>query len=869
MNSARKIVTPSKVVASVDELTALGTLLDEVEAAHVRLYLTPSGDLRYQASQGAMTQARRRVLTMYKGALLRALRMAGALGEAPVAPTSKGACLDPAHVASSDGPHYSYTLGRWICRVCDPDVYAVFVLAVARAYHARTAATHIGLALADGDAPATGPQPAGTLRQVDGDISRAERAARIDTLRPWALAHEWPRLAICWGTGAGTYRAPFMWVGEGAAGWGAFLDGASSADLLAAYQAAGLVTADAEEAPPVTCTQDSHQDMLAAFTHQCIRCGVSIDIAGNPLDDADPTPLCYDCAERLATAQGPQNSLRETSPKQERDETGEAETADSEGEPSDYDTILALDDSGLYCLYPDMAGAMGAIQRLGNTPDPTTTPDVHVLLDLAVQHRAGQVWVHPKWARLAGLPMDTISARKRDKPIHHPFVAGPWHTNETPTTSWGSKQGDRLISWMRFYRPGTHGTIAISMPHADDRLTGYSTFRAELTGDAPILARAADARELLAAVGELRAALHGITYRSGPGATSNAILRAVHARGSNALDLAAALAPADYPEPAKQPNLVPSGLSWMRPETDSERAGMDAGLLRSAHGWDKAAMVLAASASLKLGLGAPRHLSGAGITVDAKRPGYWLARVDGDKPYPDLPSATYPIRDAADSPHWYATPTLVLASEWGATIAINEAWVWDQVHEPLEAWYQRLRDARATLRQRSRAPGEEGAPAQLALGMLKSIYTQGFGWLDLSYMREYDTLAPGTDLYRPDWRHAVWATANANLLRNFASVYKTTGRAPFAILTDCGYYLSAAAVATDDEPAGLNRSGAHEHPDRLGIFAPKESGLAVADFAPAFDAACTKLPHRAARVFQMLRHGHGGMPEDGSQGEGE
>lgn len=37
-------------------------------------------------------------------------------------------------------------------------------------------------------------------------------------------------------------------------------------------------------------------DVMEMFT--CVRCGVHIHYGGNPIDETDATPLCYNCAER-------------------------------------------------------------------------------------------------------------------------------------------------------------------------------------------------------------------------------------------------------------------------------------------------------------------------------------------------------------------------------------------------------------------------------------------------------------------------------------------------------------------------------------------------------------------------------------------
>jgi hypothetical protein len=421
------------------------------------------------------------------------------------------------------------------------------------------------------------------------------------------------------------------------------------------------------------------------------------------------------------------------------------------------------------------------------------------LLELIVQDRITQLWLHPSWCAAAGLPA------RLDKPpnegIEHPFTAGEWNGE------WAIAKAGRLTPWLKFYRPGERGTVAISVPHLDNRVSW---------DEAP------DARMLLAAILAYREATGGFAYRSGPGATACGMLGKLHRDSNLGLDLSASLAPKDLPEPARQPGLTPQ-LAWLRPLTEPERASG-----QYVHGYDKNGMFLAAASSLACGFGAPAQFSPP-LDFDKARAGYWLARVvfpDG-LPCRDLPHPCYvgpKQKEPASSFQWYVTPTLWLAAELGARIEVSEAWLYSETHRPFEPWYRRLRDARTLLANRA-AAGD--IAAGVALGAVKSTYTHGIGWLDLGSLRDR---AEGDDFYRPDWRHTVIAKANADLWRNLAKC-AAARRSPFAISTDAAYFVSPDPDPIAAAPPEL-RMG-----DGLGRYKVALAGLPIEALDPVWELA--------------------------------
>ena len=468
--------------------------------------------------------------------------------------------------------------------------------------------------------------------------------------------------------------------------------------------------------------------------------------------------------------------------------------------------------------WPEKFAALGldGLYVEGEAPrvlDARTRPEgahsERLLGELIAQERITQLWLHPSWCMAAGLP--ACSDKSANEGIEHPFTAGEWNRE------WTIAKAGLLTPWLKFYRSGERGTVAISIPHLDSRVSW---------DEAP------DARTLLAAILAYREATGGFAYRSGPGATSCGMLAKLHRDSNLGLDLAASLMPEDFPPPARQPGLTPQ-FAWLRPLTETERANG-----RYVHAYDKNGMFLAATSSLACGFGIPAQFSPAPV-FDKARAGYWLARVtfpDGLK-WRDLPHPCYTgpkQKNPANNFHWYTTPTLSLAAEFGARIKASEVWLYPETHLPFVPWYRRLRDARTSLTDGA-AAGD--VAAGVALGAIKSTYTQGIGWLDLGALRDR---AESEDLYRPDWRHAVIAKANADLWRNLAKC-ATGGRSPFAISTDAVYFVSA-------EPDPIKAAPPLRMGDGLGQYKVALAGLPLEALDPVWELAAAGRP--AGRQFR-------------------
>lgn len=397
----------------------------------------------------------------------------------------------------------------------------------------------------------------------------------------------------------------------------------------------------------------------------------------------------------------------------------------------------AMDAEGLYVLQPD-----GQVERQGLPVSPEGAT-VGALGAFAIEQRITQLWLHPSLTAAAGAPARVTATEGREG------VACALASSEGLPEAWRSDGPDRLKAWNRLTNGGPELHLIASGMDA-----GWP------------FAASRDAQELVEAIAAFRGATGGFWPLVAPAVTAEKMLRALHRGG---LDLTASIAPADFPEPMRAD--VTSDC-WIRPlNADERRPG------RFVIGLDKSATYLAAMSSATVGFGEPEYV--AAPAFDGRRAGYWRARVTMPAAWPaDLP----PIGKGP----WYVTPTLVLAAGLGASIEVAEAWLFPEKHRPFEPFYRRVREARAALQ------AQAGAPAALALAAVKALYTKGVG--NLAGRSKRAQAAP-VDLYRPDWRHVIQATAQANILRNV----EKAGLRPFGLRTDAIYL-----VADDPAPpAGL------------------------------------------------------------------
>lgn len=525
-------------------------------------------------------------------------------------------------------------------------------------------------------------------------------------------------------------------------------------------------------------------------------------------------------------------------------DTSEATPAATRRPDADALAVLALD--GLW-----LGRGTSAPEHLTGQGIPAPDASAHAGALLALAHARGiaQLWIHPDWARAAGIPEQLASGEGRPvRELAHPFIS------DALADGWDIRPA-ALASWLYTFRPGiSHSGVDLVMPQLDEYLRTWA--------DAP------DGRTLLHALRLYADALGGWQFKRWPGGTGTSLLRWLHSGNRATLDLAPVQLPAiarketAKQEMERQRHRLGRSPSWLRALTPDERGRP------YLHVYDKNAAWLGACSSIALGFGEPVRLgasdaNAAPLVFDQHKPlpGYWLARITW-KRAPVLPDPFLlapPSWGTVPKTCWYTTPMIAYAHELGAAVTLADAWVWPEHHRVMEPWYKRLRGARAQLATLAGqdAPGAMGA--RLALQVVKDTYRQTIGALASARRAR----ASKTDaLYRPDWRDAIIATAHVNMYRQLYTAYEAAGVAPFAIATDALYYASDEPDAVAACPPAL-RLGA-------GVGQYKAANtVPLADMLPLLDDLGSG--RAAGKILKQLnaalKVGHAGADDRGADDE--
>ncbi len=384
----------------------------------------------------------------------------------------------------------------------------------------------------------------------------------------------------------------------------------------------------------------------------------------------------------------------------------------------------------------------------------------------ARRYNLSQLWLTDAWVRAADLPA-TLEAGGRFREVRHPFVSdGLAELHAFP---------EALGAWLALRRKGEAGSgVSLVFPLYDEHAVwGLDT----------------DGATLLAALVAYAGAV-GAPYYSSPGRTGTDLLQELGKRGAGGQR--------EYPEglpaPAGQAETV-TELSWLRTLSPDERKKA------YLHSYDKNAQWLSAAGVVELGLSGieERRDPGGKLPFDKKAPGYWLARIAGAEE------------------RWCCTPTVAWAVERGQAVAISEAHVWTRHSRAMETWYERLRGARTALQ-------ADATPAgALALRALKLTYSLTISGFNSPWHRE-----KRSPLYRPDWRHAILAQANANLSRALHKMDQA-GYTPVAVHKDAVYLVSDEPDPVAACPPSVTLGSG------LGHFKVQDAAIPLDLVLPAFD----------------------------------
>jgi len=384
----------------------------------------------------------------------------------------------------------------------------------------------------------------------------------------------------------------------------------------------------------------------------------------------------------------------------------------------------------------------------------------------ARRHGLTQLWLTDAWVRTAGLP-PALHATGRFREVRHPFVSdGLAELHAFP---------EALGAWLALRRKGEAGSgVSLVFPLYDE----HAVWGGDTDGATLLAALVAYARAV------------GAPYYSSPGRTGLDLLQELGKRGAGASREFADV----WPPPALEAETVKE-LSWLRTLSPDERQRA------YLHSYDKNAQWLSAAGVVELGLsGIEERRDPAGkVPFDKRLPGYWRARIAGA-------AAT-----------WCCTPTVAWAVERGQAVTISHAYVWTKHSRAMETWYERLRTARTALQADTTPAG------RLALSALKYTYSLTISSFNSAWNKE-----KRSPLYRPDWRHAILAQANANLSRALHKM-DLAGYTPVAVHKDCVYLVSDEPDPVAACPPSVTLGAG------LGHFKVQDAGLPLERVLPAFD----------------------------------
>ena len=402
----------------------------------------------------------------------------------------------------------------------------------------------------------------------------------------------------------------------------------------------------------------------------------------------------------------------------------------------------------------------------------------------ARRHRLTQLWLTDAWVRAAGLP-ETLAGAGHFRELRHPFVSdGLDDLHAFPMA---------LTPWLDLRKKGEAGSsVSIVFPLYDEHAVwGLDTDGTTLLG------------ALLAYAGSV-----GAPYYRSPGRTGLDLLQELGKRGAGSQREF----PERLPAPARQADTV-TELSWLRTLSPAERGKA------YLHSYDKNAQWLSAAGVVELGLSGieERRDPSGKLPFDKKLPGYWLARI------------------ASAEERWACAPTVAWAIERGQAVAITEAYVWTKHSRAMETWYERLRAARTALYDDTTSAG------RLALGALKYTYALTISGFNSPWHKE-----KRSPLYRPDWRHAILAQANANLSRALHKM-DAAGYTPVAVHKDAVYLVSDEPDPVKACPPSVTLGMG------LGHFKVQDAVIPLEGVLPAFDGASGGGLGTLLRLLKPLR----------------
>lgn len=229
--------------------------------------------------------------------------------------------------------------------------------------------------------------------------------------------------------------------------------------------------------------------------------------------------------------------------------------------------------------------------------------------------------------------------------------------------------------------------------------------------------------------------------------------------------------------------------------------------------YDKKSMFLAATSKLPVGAGPYLSCGRVDSKFAKDNPGLYL--VGKIKAIRKSPFTTFLAKCLGPFPRMCYTPIVDLLSQY-FKFEIESGFYWSESAKVFDRFYQLVSKVK------NQTAGSDIPSIKVVNGAVKSLYTDFFGFMRKREIAKSDYLS---HWFRPDFRGAIVAAANANLFRNIASIFAETGDLPIAIIHDALFYnsrdFSGTVLESDrysfecefsadlwdgSEPAALNRA---------------------------------------------------------------
>ncbi len=212
-------------------------------------------------------------------------------------------------------------------------------------------------------------------------------------------------------------------------------------------------------------------------------------------------------------------------------------------------------------------------------------------------------------------------------------------------------------------------------------------------------------------------------------------------------------------------------LIWERPLSHDEKG------MKYLHKIDKNSAYLRACVASQFGVGDPVHEEGE-ASYSEKRIGIWRCTVT---PTSAVKKGLPPVWESGE---WISGPIIKLLRGEGYQVEIHEGWIFNQQHEVLRHWAEKIWEVRQALKFGSYDWVKSEAVRQMAYIAVKDIAVATVG---LTQSKKFEE---ASYKQRPDWHCQIVATNRATVYYNLLKVFNASAQIPVMVNMDALYYVS-------------------------------------------------------------------------------